>query len=157
VSHWHIVHRKPHVVLFGLNPVFRQSTTNNRLTSSRHGICFLHMYTYMCIYIYIHICVCIYTYICTYVYRYIHIYMYIYVHSMDPLVCHKNSRMGNMSWINKYTNLQCKILQILYNKIIIINHLYTWKIHPQSKRSVYVGIFFRLFWFVPCHSWELLL
>ena len=41
-----------------------------------------------------------------------------------------------------YTYLQCKTLQTFY--INIINHLYTQKIHLQSKRSVYVHIFLRL-------------
>jgi hypothetical protein len=41
-------------------------------------------------------------------------------------------------------NLQYTILQKFY-KYSIIHHLYTHKIHLQSKRSVYIDIFLGLF------------
>jgi len=49
-----------------------------------------------------------------------------------------------------YKNLQCKILQTFHKNVI--NHLYIKKIHVQSKGSVYVGIFLRLLYILPCHS-----
>jgi hypothetical protein len=56
----------------------------------------------------------------TYIRTYIHIYVHTYIHSMDPLVCHTDSRMWNTSWINMCTNLQCKntinLLQKQYYK-----------------------------------------
>jgi len=39
---------------------------------------------------------------------------------MDPLVCHKDSRMGNRSWIHKYSNLQCKILQTFSKTLLLL-------------------------------------
>ena len=91
MCHWHIVHRRPPRSLVRTEPFFRRwSTTNNRLTFSITAR-YLH---YICI--------------------------HTYVHSMDPLVCHKDCSMGNRSWIHKYTNLQCKILQTFYKNIIII-------------------------------------
>jgi len=48
-------------------------------------------------------------------------------------VCHKDVEQI----INTRTNLQCKILQTYYSKII--SYIYTQKFHLQSSRSVCVG------------------
>jgi len=50
----------------------------------------------------------------------LHLYIHICPHSMDPLVCHKDSRMWNKSRIHIYMNLQCKIAQTFYQKKTVL-------------------------------------
>jgi hypothetical protein len=72
---------------------------------------YIHIYTHTHTRTYIH------------THTYTHVYLHIYIQSMDPLVCHADSRMWNKSQIQKYASLQCKILQIFYKNNIINHHV----------------------------------
>ena len=88
---------------------------------------------------------CVYgSYLHKHTHTYIHTYIHTHMHSIDPWESPDN-RMWNMSLTYK----PIKILQwrIHLNSHTVSNtyHLYMWKIHPPSKRSVHLGTFLRLF------------
>ena len=76
-----------------------------------------------------------------------------YVHSMDPWDCHKTTVCGTCrnthKHIIKHTNIK-KYYSVKYTFYTVVQvsniyHLYMQNIHPQSKRSVHIKIFSRLF------------
>jgi hypothetical protein len=87
-----------------------------------------------------YVCTYMHAYICTYVHTDIHMYVHTYMLWIQKYII--NAVGCGTSHKYTYTNLQCTILQSFYKNII--NHLYTYKIHLQSTRSVYVHIFLRL-------------
>ena len=66
---------------------------------------------------------------------YIHTYIRTDRHFVDPLVCHKYSRMWNKSYIHKYTNLECKTLHTFYENSIINHHSFSILSDGRSKAS----------------------
>ena len=99
-----------------------------------------------------------YIYIHTHTHTYIHTYIHTHTHThictyILGSVSVKGSRIWNKSNtqnIQIYSVKYSNILQKQYYKLSL--HI---RIHLQSKRNVYVGIFLSLLQILPYHSWGL--
>jgi len=77
---------------------------------------YIHTHTHKYIHTHTHTYINTHTYMYTYTHTHTHTHIHTYILSTDPYVWNKSS-------INKYTKLQCEILQTFYKNII--NHLHT--------------------------------
>ena len=73
-----------------------------------------------------------------------------YIHTYIPWIHKCGIKTVGCETSYKYTNIQIySVKHYKHLKHGTVNHLYNYKIHLQSKRSVYVGVFLRLLQILP--------